>query len=254
MVRLQTIATINPSKTEVIWFGTATNLRKIKNMDLALRVGSNVVKPVNVVRDLGVILDQELSMKQHINKVTSGCFFQIRRLKQVRRLLGPEITTSLITAFVTSRLDYCNSVLAGLPKSTIAPLQRVQNAAARLITGIGRRDQVTPALQKLHWLPISYRITYKLCVLMRQVHTGCAPSYLSDLVTATADLASRQALRSASGKRYEVPRTRLKFDERAFSFAGPSAWNSLPPFLQTQSDSKTFKKLLKTFLFAAAYD
>jgi hypothetical protein len=89
---------------------------------------------------------------------------------------------------------------------------------------------------------------------MHQVHTGRGPSYLSNLVTATADLPSRQALRSASSKRYEVPRMKLKFGERAFSFAGPSAWNSLPPVLQTQPDSKTFKKLLKTFLFAAAYD
>jgi hypothetical protein len=67
-------------------------------------------------------VDEELSMKQHISKVTSSCFFQLRRLKQVRCILGPQITTSLITAFVTSRLDYCNAVLAGFPKSTIAPL------------------------------------------------------------------------------------------------------------------------------------
>ena len=107
---------LNPAKTEVIWFGTAANLRKIKSMDLALHVGSDDIKPVNVVRDLGVILDQELSMKQHINKVTSNCFFQIRRLKQVRRILGPEITTSLITAFVTSRLDYCNFQSRQLPR------------------------------------------------------------------------------------------------------------------------------------------
>jgi len=100
---------LNPSETEVIWFG---NLRKIKSFDLSLHVGSEVIKPVNVVCDLGVSLNQELSMKQHINKVTRNCFFQIRRLKQVRRILGPEITTSLITAFVTSRLDYCNSVFA----------------------------------------------------------------------------------------------------------------------------------------------
>jgi len=120
-------------------------LRKIKSLDLALHVGSDVIKPVSVVRDLGVSLDQELPMKQHTNKVTRNCFFQIRLLKQVRRILGLEITTSLITAFVTSRLDYCNSLLAGLPKLTIAPLQLDQNAAARLITGIGRRDHVTPA-------------------------------------------------------------------------------------------------------------
>ena len=106
----------------MIWFETAANLRKIKSVDMALHVGSDVSKPVNVVRDLGVILNQALSMKQHINKVTSNCLFQIRQLKQVRRILCPEITTSLITAFVTSRLDYCNAVLAGLPMSTIAPL------------------------------------------------------------------------------------------------------------------------------------
>ncbi len=89
---------------------------------------------------------------------------------------------------------------------------------------------------------------------MHKVHTGRGPFYLSNLVTAIADLSSRQALRSASSNRYEVPRTRLKFGERAFSFAEPSAWNFLPPVLQAQSDSKTFKELLKTCLFTAAYD
>ena len=245
---------LNPSKTKAIWFGTAASLRKIKSMDLALHVGSDVIKPDNVARDLGVTLDQELSMKQHINKVTSNCLCQVRRLKQVRRILGPQITTRLITAFVTSRLDYCNSVLAGLSKLTIMPFQRVQNAAARLITGIGRRDHATLALRKLHWLPIPYRIKYKLCVLMHQVHTACSPSYMSNLVTTTANLSPRHALRSASSQRYEVPRTKLKFRGRAFSFAGPSVWNSLPSNLQKQSDIKTFKKLLKTFLFAAAYE
>jgi len=89
---------------------------------------------------------------------------------------------------------------------------------------------------------------------MHQVHTGCSPSYLSNLVTATANMSSRQALRSANSQRYEVPRTKLKLGERAFSFAGPSAWNSLPSDLQKQLDIKTLKKLLKTFLFAAAYE
>jgi hypothetical protein len=90
--------------------------------------------------------------------------------------------------------------------------------------------------------------------LMHSVHTGLSPSYLSDLVTATADLSSHQALGSANSKCYEVLRTKLEFGQRAFSFAGPSAWNSLPPDLLTQSDYKTFKKQLKTFVFAAAYD
>ena len=105
------------------------------NTDLTLHVGSDVIKPVSVVRDLGILLEKELPIQQHISKVTSTCFYQLRRLKQVHRIHGPGITTTLITAFISSCMDYCNAVLAGLPKSTLAPLQRVQNAAARLITG-----------------------------------------------------------------------------------------------------------------------
>ena len=127
----------------MIWFGTTASLKKLKSANLTVRVGNDVIQPVNVARDLGVLLDEELSMKQHISKVTSSCSFQLRRLKRVRRILGPQITTSLITAFVTSRLDHCNAVLAGLPKSTIAPLQRVQNAAARLITPWGSASLIT---------------------------------------------------------------------------------------------------------------
>ena len=163
----------------------------------------------------------------HINKVASACFFHIRRLKQIRRLLGPEAAATLIFAFVLSRLDYCNAVLAGLPKVTIAPLQRVQNAAARLIIlRLALDYQVTTAaLRHLHWLPgyhyyyllltivtftnlllharllllfnklycivncivpVQYRITYKLSLLMDLIHIHKAPSYLKDIVTPTA--------------------------------------------------------------------
>ena len=130
---------------------------------------------------------------------------------------------------------------------------KVQNAAARLITGIGFNDGVTPSLQQLHWLPVSHRITYKLCILMHLVNTGSSPAYLTSLVTATSDLAARQSLRSASSRWFEVPRTTLKFGERSFSFAGPTAWNSLPADLQKETDIKTFKKHLKTILFSRAF-
>ena len=228
-------------------------MKKIADLDLNLYIGPDIIKPVNVVRDLGVYLDSELSMEHHISTVVRACFFHLRRLKSIRRILGADVTSGLVSAFVTTRMDYCNSILAALPQSSIDPLQRVQNAAARLITGTGTREHITPALQSLHWLPVKFRITFKLCVLMHLVHIGRAPAYLSSMVTATADLSSRGRLRSSNTFRYELPLLKRKFGERSFSYAGPKAWNDLPFALQELTDTCTFKKHLKTHLFTLAY-
>jgi len=83
-----------------------------------------------------------------------------------------------------SRLDYCNSVLAGLPQSTLQPLQRVQNSAARLICDVPYHEHITPHLRELHWLPVCSRIEHKLCLTMYNVHNGRCPSYLSRHVPA----------------------------------------------------------------------
>ena len=134
---------LNESKTELAWFGKRSRLAKLADVDSSVTVGTSTIHSTTVVRDLGVLLDSELTMKKHVNKVTSTCFYQLRRLRQIRRLVGQDLTAQLVHAFVLSRLDYGNSSLAGLPMSTIAPLQRVQNAAARLII-IGPRDNLPP--------------------------------------------------------------------------------------------------------------
>ena len=108
----------------------------------------------------------ELTMKHHISRVVSSCFFQLRRLRQIHRSVGEEVTKRLVTALILSHLDYCNAVLAGLPQSTLQPLQQVQNAAARLVSDTKPRDHISPVLAQLHWLPVNQRITYKLCLLM----------------------------------------------------------------------------------------
>ena len=133
-------------------------------------------------------------LQSHINKVASVCFYHIRRLMQICRLLGPDIATTLVSTFVLRRLDYCNAILASLPESTTAPLQSVQNAAARLVARLGPRDHVSNALRDLHWMPVQQRITHKLCLLMHLVHNNRAPSYLADSIAATANLSRRTRL------------------------------------------------------------
>ena len=90
---------------------------------------ADITAPLSVVCDLDVLLDSELSMTSHITKISGICYYQLRRLKQVRKVLGRNITARLVSTFVISRLDYCNAILAVLPQSTMAPFQCVQNAA-----------------------------------------------------------------------------------------------------------------------------
>jgi hypothetical protein len=199
------------------------------------------------------MLDAKLSMREQVSRTAQVCFFHLRRLRSVRQLLGRDVTIKLVVALVFSRLDYGNAVLAGLPAATLAPLQRVLHAAARLVNGLRPCDHVTSAMKELHWLPIAQRIDYKLCLLVHKSIIGSAPVYLTDLLTAVADVPSRSALRDASNGDFVIPKTRLKLGERAFSVAAPLAWNRLPAELKTTRSTAVFKRGLKTFLFRAAY-
>jgi len=127
---------LNASKTELIWFGSRSSLSRLKPEDRTLEIGATVVKPTDVVGDLGVLLDSELTMKRHVSKTVSTCFCHLQRLRQLRRHVDIDTMKQLVSAFIFSRLDYCNAVLYGLPQSTISPLQRVENAAARVTLGL----------------------------------------------------------------------------------------------------------------------
>ena len=245
---------LNALKTELMWFGSSAALNSLSQSDMTVNSGADVIQPVTAVRDLGVHLDSELSMRTHISKTTQTCFFHLRRLRQVRRLLGRDVTANLVSAFVLSRLDYGNALLAGLPYATIAPLQRVLNAAVRLVYGLRPRDHVSAAMMELHWLPVEARIHFKLCLLAHHTVIGNAPTYITDLLQPVSSLSSRgPVLRSATRSDFQVPRTRLKFGERAFSVAAAKSWNNLPLHVRSADTTDTFKRRLKTFLFCSFY-
>ena len=167
-----------------------------------------------------------LSIKQQVNSVESTCFYHLRRLKQIKRYIITDAVKHLVAAVIIGRLDYCNSVLAGLQWSTIAPLQRVQNAAARLVLGLSPCDYDSSVRHsfELHWLPIHYRIQFKLALLMYMAHIGQSAAYIIDAVTPVNQEPSRSRLRYGATTDFIIPRTRTKIGETLFSVFG---WNSL---------------------------
>jgi hypothetical protein len=164
-------------------------------------------------RDLGVFFYSDFTMKPHISKLARVCYYHLRRIRQLRHHVDQPVLMQLASA----RLDYCNVVLSGLPASAIAPLQRVQNAAARLAFDLRPRDHVTPALIQLHWLHVIFRIRLKTAVFMYMVHINHSPAYISQALSSAASNPSRQSLRSANSTDYLIRRTRSKFGERALS-------------------------------------
>jgi hypothetical protein len=184
--------------------------------------------------------------------VTLG-YYHLRRLRQVRRHVTRDTLKQLVCSLIRSRLDYCNSILIGLPASSIAPLHRLQNAAARLVMGLRARDHITSALFHLHWLPVFFRIQYKVSLTMFLVHTHQCPVYLSNIVTPLRSNPSRHRLRSSAGTDNLSPRKKTKCGERSFSVTGPTTWNSSPETVRRVTEATSFKRLLETYLFNIAF-
>ena len=153
----------------------------------------------------------------------------------------------VVHAFITSKLDHCNSLYFGLPKYQVKRLQQLQNTAARFVTKAGKYDHIIPLLVELHWLPVSYRIVFKLLLLVYKILNGLCPSYLSNFVqyqTAT------RSLRSNSQELLIQPMAKTKsYGDRAFTVCAPELWNKVPLTIRKACTVPLLKGSLKPVYF-----
>ena len=236
---------LNEEKTQVIWLGTRQQLAKVTATTLMLQ--NAAIQCSSSVKNLGFILDSQLTMADHVLSLSKSCFFQLRQLQAVRKSLPADARQTLVQSFIHNRLDYCNSVLVGITGHQMKRLQSIQNAAARLIVGASKYDAITPTLRDLHWLPMRQRID----LAFKRQH-GMAPPYLTAMFVPTVSQQQRQRLRSSSTSTLLLPRTQTRYGDRNFAVAGPAAWNCLSAELRRPDLSMAmFRRLLKNSLFTA---
>ena len=220
-------------------------------MECSLNVNGQTISVTQKVRDLGVILDKHMTLKDQLNEVVRMSNYNLRNIAFIRKYLDGNSVKTLVHSCVINRLDYCNSIYYNLPKYQLKRLQRVMNKAARLIKKVPPFNRITPAL---HWLPINARIVYKICVLTYQALEIGKPEYLRSLLQPFT-LGNDIKIRHISDMfRLKEPKCNTDLGFRGFNNCAPRLYNKLPRSVKISDNVDVFKKRLKTFLFCDCYD
>ena len=235
---------LNNSKTEFIIISMRQQLKLIG--EIKIRIGTDTVKPTPWVRNLGYFYDSELKGHIHVAKLVSFTFITICRISRVRHLLNNDTCKTLMQVLVLLKLNYCNSLLLGLPKYLLHRLQKIQNMASRVINNHRKYDSIREDMKNLHWLKIPECIDYKVAVLIFQCINNQALTYLKALL----NINHNKFLRSSSSMLLPVSMSRLSIvHNSSFSIHGPRIWNKLPIKVKRCSNINDFKCKLKTYMF-----
>ena len=248
---------LNPDKTEFMLIGSDKQRKLLAKFFPVNILGSDLV-PSDSVRNLGITFDAAFNLSKHVSSLCSSCFYHIRDFSRIRRHLTLSTATILANALVSSCLDYCNSLFYSLRLCDLKRLQSVQNTLCRIVTRSSRFTSITPARKQLHWLPIQYRILFKLNLLtFKALHTQSPPYLKSYLVHYTSVYNTRR-----SNPKQHVLHT-IKYNRKlhssikqlhhSFAYSAPRLWNKLPLHVRSSSTVGTFRSQLKSYLFTLAY-
>ena len=239
---------LNPDKSDSALFGTRQRSHSFSDVT-TVNVAGSVVPLADHVKLLGVSLDNHLSMDKHVSEVSRACFYHLRALRHIRTAVTAEDANMIACSVVGARLDYANAVLYGVSKKNINRLQRIQNALARCVVD-SKHQSSNASLQRLHWLPVDYRIKFKIAKFAFLARASATSSYLNSSV---ARYSPSRSLRSQDTHLLAVPRSNTVFGSRAFRVAAPTVFNSLPQDIRSCDNISTFCRRLKTFYFRNAF-
>ena len=247
---------LNEDKTEFAILGLSQQTKKVSIQ--SMNIHGCEIEPKESVKNLGAIFDSQLKMDKHGRNIVSSANYHLRNIRRVRRFMNTETSKTAVNAFVISRIDTNNALLAGANKGILKGLKKVQNTAAKVILKKRKYDEATPLLESLNWLPVCekrgkryYRTEFKCLLLTFKAIHGMGPAYLSELVSLHQP---SRSLRSENRCLLVEPKTSLVTGgDRAFVKVAPTLWNSLPLHLRECDSLSKFKRQLKTHLYSQAY-
>ena len=248
---------LNPDKTEFMIIGT-DNQRNILSKFLPVNILGNDLYPSTSVRNLGVIFDSDFKFSKHVSSICSSCFYHIRDFSRVRRHLDTSAAIILANALVSSRLDYCNSLFYSLRQCDKKRLQHVQNTLCRIVSRKSRFTSITPERKKLHWLPIEYRIQFKINLLTFKTLNSSSPPYLKVCLNPyssnynTRRSNPNQLILQTVNYNKKI-HSSFKHLQHSYAYSAPRLWNNLPHHVRSSPKISTFRKRLKSHLFSLAY-
>ena len=246
-----------PDKTKFILIGSPQNCKQLLP-HFPINILGNQVSSAPCVRNLGVVFDSNFNFSNHVSQVIKSTTVNARDLYRIRPLLDLNTSVLLANALVSSRLDYCNSLFLSLTDFELRRLQLVQNSFCRVVTRSSKFSHITPQLKKLHWLPVRYRVQFKIGLITYKILNQGQPVYLRELIHPYTS--SRNTRRSTPKLKFLQTPTfdhrfhkSIKHFSNSFNHSVPVLWNSFPFHVRNSRSVASFRKHLKTHLFSSSF-
>ena len=242
---------LNEEKTKVLELGVYENC-----ITSSVPLGAHSIELSEKAKNLGFYFDDQMSLESQVNHVTKNCFMNLRNLQRIGSKLTHNLKVQLVHSMIFSHLDYCNAVFGSLSEANLNKLQKIQYSAVQFIYGLRGKDRfqpLSPFLKELHFLPVRFRIRYKIALMTFKCLNNIAPQYLSEMITLRDPNSHELRLDSDFYVLKLPPCPNYKRTKGTFSVMAPTTWNVLPYELRCMTELNVFKKKLKTYYFEMAF-